>query len=1488
MSCANHSTWAAPVINSALQLSHQKAHTGSSISITNDTLKSSADSAHYQWQVSSDDSIWFDIVGATNDNYVVIESGGYLRLKGTYLKSGEADVIDFSDSISIQANDLPPILPANPVGSIQENNPINAIVFDMNDSSTGEDRDEDGDAMSYFIVGGNEGNEFEIDLSTGIITLKQSVNYEQKVQYILWVWASANGVVDSTYVTINIQNQIEISTLNIGGVSSQFIPEGHFHQDTATITGNIGSVIWSKSGADASLFNLNASSGELELPWRDFENPSDNNQDHVYEVTVIATDADNNTTQLPISISVVDINDNSATLPVDTDATDNEISEAAIGGQTVGIIVFSQDKDVADTVTITLNDGRFQVDTNGLVTVKAGSVFSVGSIFLVAVSNSSDLSSVWAILPMTVLPDLDKDGIADKYDDDNFLPIIDDAVVNINENTIGTILDINDGQDDQDGDGDAITYEILNIMDANFFSISPNSGHLSFKTPADYEVGKSQYFMTIRGHANGSSSDALITVNVANLDDESPQFLQSKMALVVNENTIQTGYTATASDPDSPVIHYRINGGRDAALFILSGNVLIFKQALDYERHKSNLDSHTYEVIIEASDSLNPSTTQTLSISLKDVNDEPPIFSNIIWQGLVAENKTQTGYHPQAQDLDTQHLNYRINGGADAALFSLVNGELFFNEAQDYETDNSSDGNHKYVVIVEANDGINPIDKQLVAITLNNVDDNLLQTINDINLAPNEFLESSMSGTDTGIRAYAEDADGDAVSYTLVNESDIFSIHSNTGHVTLSDNTLLDFDNTNTYQIEVRAFSTELSLEQRAIFTISILKDSLDSDEDGIRDHQDNNDNNPCIPNLESQACLDLQPKDKDGDGVSEDYDEDDNNPNNDSDGDGLTNLQELHLKTFPLQADSDGDGLLDGMEVYDVNFPRDTDGNGAIDPLDDDDDGDGINTREELDVDNIDGDNNPLTQPLDIDQDGIADHLDADTFSEDGNDSDMDNLNDYLECQQQTPCIDSDKDGIPNYMDHDSDNNGVEDINEPSPLIDTDGDGQVDYSDTDDDNDGFLDITEINDSTNLNIDDHDQDGILSFKDADEDVSDGDNDSDKDGLSDVVECPFAELCPDDDMDGIPNYMDLDSDNNGILDQLEHLPLMDTDGDGLLDYADSNDDNDEKLDSEEIDDIQNPALSDADNDGIASYKDADENLADGDNDSDKDGISDPLELGNDPSAPLDSDGNLVPDYMQPETNTNPACIEINCSVLEEPLQDSGSDIEETTETNTSQNTPPTLKSGSIQTGKNGLGSLSFFFLFVTILLIKRQPRFSILLLLGITQLSYSDENASIDFYLGAGLGISKLNPDTSNSNYVHSGNHYNSAWKLSGGLRVNEFIAIEGYYAQLGQAKFQQAGELKYSVQGATGVLSHYLVGNSHLKNSLSIYGKLGGNWLVNQSKNIQYDRNSNVQLYVGIGVEYVFSNQFSVRTEFDRFGSDATLLSVNLIRRLNF
>lgn len=67
-----------------------------------------------------------------------------------------------------------------------------------------------------------------------------------------------------------------------------------------------------------------------------------------------------------------------------------------------------------------------------------------------------------------------------------------------------------------------------------------------------------------------------------------------------------------------------------------------------------------------------------------------------------------------------------------------------------------------------------------------------------------------------------------------------------------------------------------------------------------------------------------------------------------------------------------------DGVPAED-ELDGDTDGDGIPNMYDEDDDGDNVPTALELDILNEDGDNNPLTNPLDTDGDGTPDYLDVD-----------------------------------------------------------------------------------------------------------------------------------------------------------------------------------------------------------------------------------------------------------------------------------------------------------------------------------------------------------------------------------------------------------------------------------------------------------------------------------------------------------------------------
>ena len=322
-----------------------------------------------------------------------------------------------------------------------------------------------------------------------------------------------------------------------------------------------------------------------------------------------------------------------------------------------------------------------------------------------------------------------------------------------------------------------------------------------------------------------------------------------------------------------------------------------------------------------------------------------------------------------------------------------------------------------------------------------------------------------------------------------------------------------------------------------------------------------------------------------------------------DTDSDGVANVDDL---------DSDNDGIPNLQEGT-----NDTDGDGIIDSLDRDSDNDGITDASEAGGSDVDGD-------------GIIDSF---------TDTDGDGLDDSTGLLP-LPAEDTDADGLPNFQDLDSDNDGLTDIFEagstdadnngtvdgltdingdglddaiaatPPPLTDNDTDGTADYIDTDSDNDGIPDVTEAGGA------DTDGDSML----------DGFTDANNDGLDDaiaVTSLPVNDL----DADGNPDYLDLDSDADGIPDSVEAgsdpLAPVDTDTDGLADYLDEDSDADAIPDAIEAG-SNGASPVDTDADSVPDYLDLD---------SDADSISDNLEVGIDGFNPADSDADGIPDYQE---------------------------------------------------------------------------------------------------------------------------------------------------------------------------------------------------------------------------------------------------------------
>ncbi len=492
--------------------------------------------------------------------------------------------------------------------------------------------------------------------------------------------------------------------------------------------------------------------------------------------------------------------------------------------------------------------------------------------------------------------------------------------------------------------------------------------------------------------------------------------------------------------------------------------------------------------------------------------------------------------------------------------------------------------------------------------------------------------------------------------------------------------------------------------------TLTITVGDMDSDGDGINDVDDVDDDNDGIADVDENPTGVDPSADDDMDGVPNYLDDDPMDPmvgnddgeiedGFDADNDGIPNHLDL---------DSDNDGITDVVETG--NGDLDTDNDGDIDAddtgfTDNDNDGQSDNTAGTI-PENTDGNPNdgPDFLDIDADDDGIPDNVEAqdtdDYTPPSGDDNNMNGIDDAYEnggyIEEPT---DTDGDDTPDYLDTDSDNDNVSDMDEAGqgePTgMDTDGDGLDDGYDDSDDTGMEPDVNDNLDTGAEGTDNDDDPSTdeVDFREIMDSDGDGipdvvDVDDDNDGIADVDENPTGvDPSADDDMDGVPNYLDddpmdpmvgnddgeiedgfdadndgipnhldLDSDNDGITDVVETgNGDLDTDNDGDIDADDTgftDNDNDGQSDNtagtvpENTDGNPNDGPDfldiDADDDGIpdnVEAQDTDDYTPPSGDDNNMNGIDDAYENGGYIEEPTDTDGDDTPDYLDTDSDND---------------------------------------------------------------------------------------------------------------------------------------------------------------------------------------------------------------------------------------------------------
>ncbi|XP_060747515.1 protocadherin-15b [Tachysurus vachellii] len=311
-------------------------------------------------------------------------------------------------------------------------------------------------------------------------------------------------------------------------------------------------------------------------------------------------------------------------------------------------------------------------------------------------------------------------------------------------------------------------------------------------------------------------SSITLSVTVLDINDNSPVFSQPSYSVNLPENSPPhmgiLNLTALDADLNSNIT-YRIRTPEAMKLFDLNpvtGELKVL-HTLDFEKLSPEETIHTF--VVEAVDGSGtmPPGSATVTVTITDMNDFSPVFSQPLYQGMVAPNavKGTIVTSVQAADQDTvgkaaNRVNYKLD--VEQFPYSASIFEVEENTGNILTRVNlNEDPNTKFTLMIIAYDDGQPqkSNKTLVEITVLQPSAIPIFTQEEYRFPP--VSEKAPPGKVVGV--ILASAINQSIVYSIIegNEGGDFSLNNQTGEIYTAKH--LDFEKNNSYMLRVEANS---------------------------------------------------------------------------------------------------------------------------------------------------------------------------------------------------------------------------------------------------------------------------------------------------------------------------------------------------------------------------------------------------------------------------------------------------------------------------------------------------------------------------------------------------------------------------------------------------------------------------------------------------------------------------------------------------------
>uniref|UniRef100_A0A8C3A627 FAT atypical cadherin 1a n=1 Tax=Cyclopterus lumpus TaxID=8103 RepID=A0A8C3A627_CYCLU len=190
--------------------------------------------------------------------------------------------------------------------------------------------------------------------------------------------------------------------------------------------------------------------------------------------------------------------------------------------------------------------------------------------------------------------------------------------------------------DKDKGSNAEIVYSIESGNVANSFAIDSVLGTITVAKELD-RSSKNTFELTVKASDSGVpplSTTATVHIVVTVSDNAAPRFTEKEFSAEVSESVHPGSLVSLVTANSQSSIFYQIKGGNINNAFDINPNsgVVVTQKALDYEA------TSQYKLIVQGTNMAGLASNATLLIHLKDENDNPPVFLQREFKGVISES----------------------------------------------------------------------------------------------------------------------------------------------------------------------------------------------------------------------------------------------------------------------------------------------------------------------------------------------------------------------------------------------------------------------------------------------------------------------------------------------------------------------------------------------------------------------------------------------------------------------------------------------------------------------------------------------------------------------------------------------------------------------------------------------------------------------------------------------------------------------------------